>query len=493
MVCCNISNKSKYMDYQQPVSNNETQKNGKTKPIIIGILIVLILFLASIFFWRNQLLELVGVTNREKAGSLSGDLLDNQSPAPQTVRAEIRKLAEIPAGFEIPNNGFVFNNDGSKVAYSLVEKEKEMEYNPVQKLFINSEKISDNCTGVSARYSDTCSFAFSPDGKKFAYLILENDKYFVVIDGQNSPPYDWAGALAFSPDGRLAFIGKLEGKFYAIIDGQKSNGYDFIGEIFFSSGGQRNAFLARDEKKEFFVIDGIEQKKFYSIPVGSGGPYFAFSPDGKRFTYLAGFDYNPDHDKIIVDGREYDFNWGPVGFSQDNRYLYSGRDPLALDLENSQEIKVPKEDDLYEIKTDETGKEYIVLNGQRGKSYDKIGSVVLAPDKKSVAYWAGEKTADGRYRGFPVFKNVEFRDLISDDISYHDFMISPDGKTFLYTYSIYKGDGENNIYYLVANGQKYGDYKGDNSIKNLHFKNDGKIEYGARQDNGLIWVTLESL
>jgi hypothetical protein len=70
---------------------------------------------------------------------------------------------------------------------------------------------------------------FSPDSKRTAYRAKRRAKYFVVVDGSESEPYDrveWR-SIVFSPDSRhVAYIAANKGSEFIVVDGVKARGFD---------------------------------------------------------------------------------------------------------------------------------------------------------------------------------------------------------------------------------------------------------------------------
>lgn len=138
--------------------------------------------------------------------------------------------------------------------------------------------------------------AFSPDGKSFAYAASPEDgKWAVVVDGEVGPLWDnWRAGPVFSPDGqRLAYaadrgeLGKDAKRARLIVDDQESPPYEMVSLPAFSLDSSHVACAVRSDGKSWVVIDGEDGPKYDALL----GPAVcsreaAFGPDGS-LQYLA--------------------------------------------------------------------------------------------------------------------------------------------------------------------------------------------------------------
>jgi WD40 repeat protein len=142
---------------------------------------------------------------------------------------------------------------------------------------------------AAANSSPQVHVAWSPDGKRFAYVQsnMPNPGVTVMVNGKPSgPTYGQAGPLMWSPDGsHFAFVGTngSTGSF-VVVDGEELPSYGNITEFRWSPDGKRYGFTGYGGGKGFtVVVDGKEQPKAQ----GYGGGSFRWSPDGKHFAYGA--------------------------------------------------------------------------------------------------------------------------------------------------------------------------------------------------------------
>lgn len=112
------------------------------------------------------------------------------------------------------------------------------------------------------------SIAFSPDGRRIAYVAYGRNQEMLVLDGLEGPPYDEIGHepsgspsrrdIVFSTDGqRVAYAArKGEKQWTAVIDGREGTWYDLVENVRFSPDGRHVAFAAWRNGKAFAILDG---------------------------------------------------------------------------------------------------------------------------------------------------------------------------------------------------------------------------------------------
>jgi uncharacterized repeat protein (TIGR03803 family) len=157
---------------------------------------------------------------------------------------------------------------------------------------------------------------FSADGSHIGYIAcktLRPEKWVAVIDGQEQPEFDRLGNVMFSPDGKHSVYTATDASggrsaTYAVVDGKKSLNYAGCTDFVFSPDSQHLAYVATSNKA-VVVLDGKEGDAHDSILLTPG----AFSPDSKRFAYIA-----QDSNKftLVLDGKP-----GPAQPSIDPRSL----------------------------------------------------------------------------------------------------------------------------------------------------------------------------
>jgi WD40 repeat protein len=264
----------------------------------------------------------------------------------------------------------IFSSDSKHLAY-----EARRGNTFVVVLDTNEIDEADDVATISGTGS-ACGICFSPDGQRMAYTIKRADKWIVVSDGGQSPPYATYGtemSIMFSPDSR-----RLAYQF----------GYDIDG-------------------RALLVIDG----KTNWLPSGDPGTLLlhgnpcAFSPDGKHFAYAR---FNPSGTaqrcKVVIDGT----NEFPGGNIVDT-LLYS---PDSRRL-------------AYKIRLDDG--ELVAINGHRDKKYTDIGpKMEFSTNGEHFVYF-------GRQESAPQSQSTYFMIMDGQVIPLggafpKGFIFSPDGK-----------------------------------------------------------------
>ena len=156
--------------------------------------------------------------------------------------------------------------------------------------------------GYSAAGYKSQRVAWSPDGKRFAYVQQNTPNPGVTVMVNGKPmglSYSTASDLTFSPDGGHFFYVAVSptGQF-PVIDGQELNGYHWIKEFQWSPDGKRYAFYGANSTGIWMVVDGKEQPK----SLGIGADALLFSPDSKHLAFSAQAtvaNYQPVVDGVI--------------------------------------------------------------------------------------------------------------------------------------------------------------------------------------------------
>ena len=120
---------------------------------------------------------------------------------------------------------------------------------------------------------------FSPDGKRFAYSVVQGlDKLGVVVDEQLGRPH-WSlieESLRFSPDSRkISYVtGSADGKWRVMVE-RKVVGHSYDGVaasgVTFTSDSAHVLFAAERNRKWMAVVDGQEGEAFDHLLAGKNG------------------------------------------------------------------------------------------------------------------------------------------------------------------------------------------------------------------------------
>jgi roadblock/LC7 domain-containing protein len=170
---------------------------------------------------------------------------------------------------------------------------------------------------------------FASNGDRNIYRVQKDDKWVVVIDGQESAAYDYVDNATFSPDGTLfAYSGTIDGQSVVILENTvQQQVYDKIKEILFSANGNALGYVAQKGNYNVIVFNGQESKLYQEIApleTSSGSRYVIFSPDGKSIAYKV---VDSQGSYIVINGQEgkrYDDITSFV-FAQDGTYTYQAQ------------------------------------------------------------------------------------------------------------------------------------------------------------------------
>lgn len=219
---------------------------------------------------------------------------------------------------------------------------------------------------------------FSPDGRRYAYgasreVGADSQKFLVVADGKEGKLYDYVANVTFTPDGtHLLYVAydRARGKSFLVRDGEEVAAYDNLPDtsgIRFAPGGKRMYFRLRKEEggKDGVVVDG---RAYYYDDIKD----VEFTPGGRHSIFKA---QRGRGWVMVVDGAESelyepDGERGEVGWSRDGR--------LAFSKEGGRVAYVGRKG----------GKEFVVLDGAAGASYDTVANLDFTPDGRHIVYTA---------------------------------------------------------------------------------------------------------
>lgn len=287
-----------------------------------------------------------------------------------------------------------FSSDGKKVVY--VGAEKGVSFMVVgdkeDKKYPDIRQVSGPClycgkddrsnVGEITYLKAVTRPIFNPVTQGVAYTVQVDNKWSAVIDGKESPRYDYVSGITFSPDGKTVF--------YAVRSGEKTVIYEngqvnkkYAGLPLFSPDGKRTAYIETRKNSsirtdQYVVVDGKEGKPYRSV-YG-----FVFSPDSKTFAYIAtlgfpGIRGNAPATFLVLgtkEGARYEsINFGTGAPSPDTLPNFSS---------NSKNV-------AYFAERDRKG--YIVVGEReiREKNGRPQSYPVFSPDGKYIAYgaWIG--------------------------------------------------------------------------------------------------------
>ncbi len=213
-------------------------------------------------------------------------------------------------------------------------------------------------------------FAFSDDGRTFAYSARKGDKWVVVINGVESPDYDTISGFrgirppVFSPDGKhMAYIASREGKVFAVIDGVEGAPFDDVPSqrLQFTADSSRVTYVAREKDSWFVIIDGSAGSPYDEI--AAAGVFFG--PDSSHFAYAA---RKGQKWCVVYDGVE--------------GAMYDSVDLRCFSLTDSGASYVAQR----------AGKCFVVHDKVEGSHHDNLYVFAYGNDGEPLVYWA----KDGR-------------------------------------------------------------------------------------------------
>jgi Tol biopolymer transport system component len=219
---------------------------------------------------------------------------------------------------------------------------------------------------------------FSPDGQHYAYVALrqvnaDTIKYLAVADGKEGKLYDYVTSVTYTPDGaHLLYLAYdwVRGKGFLVRDGEEVASYEQMPDssgIRFGPDGKRMYFRLRKEKggKDGVVVDG---RAYLYDDVKNA----EFSPDGRRFVFKA---QRGRGWVMVMDGAESE-TYEPDGEKGEIEWSRDGR--LAFSKEGGRVAYVGRKG----------GKEFVVVDGAAGTSYDAVANLDFTPDGRHVVYTA---------------------------------------------------------------------------------------------------------
>ncbi|MCC6739819.1 MAG: PD40 domain-containing protein [Planctomycetia bacterium] len=332
---------------------------------------------------------------------------------------------------------------------------------------------------VDGKKGEEVSYAgglvFSPDGKHVAWLSSYGgwagtpEKWWVTLDGKKLGDFDLAGPPRFSPDSsQVAYFGNAGskraadggiggGKWFAVIGDKRGADFEatsayidppwFRGAPVWSPDGKQLAYVRHPANYTESVVAGATTTEDYDAadqpvwsPDGRQAAWAAvkdnrwwvflngqklggesdhasvpvFSPDGKTLAWKAST--NAGKQSVMVAGKrvggEYDALGTPV-FSPDGREVAFAANTGAPP--NANPVVLYRGDDVHVTQ----GIWKAVVGGREGEAFERVESIVYAPNGKVVAYRARK---DGRWL---VVAGASKSDAF-DEIGPPAF--SPDGK-----------------------------------------------------------------
>lgn len=118
---------------------------------------------------------------------------------------------------------------------------------------------------IGPAYASIPELVVTPAGR-WAYLAREGESMRAILEGVPSPPYEWAGNLVASPDGkRLAYLARRQGRTMVVFEDREMPADAVVdGSLAWSRDSRHWACMAGDPKTRaiFVLADGMRRRPF---------------------------------------------------------------------------------------------------------------------------------------------------------------------------------------------------------------------------------------
>ncbi len=282
-------------------------------------------------------------------------------------------------------------------------------------------------------------FHFSPNGHTVAYSVKKNNKFAMVINGQEGEWYDETDPdVVFSPDGNhVAYWAKDGGKEFVVLDRVAAAPYTHVSRNYFqfSADGKGLEYTAsKDGKNWFVVMNGVEGKKLYGQE--AEGILAQPTPDPTGTVHT-----------VKEKGR-----W----------HVVSNNQAIPQDSEQEIYLKFTPDNKLYfdVVRTEEGQRKWhLIVDGKDVSGpYDYPFNLISSP-KNEIAFSTkrGEKAV-------MVFRGKE---RFYDEIHYALGNFSADGQTLVFSAR------HGNKWYLIVGDREYGPYS--SPVEYAEFTPNGRL------------------
>ena len=274
-----------------------------------------------------------------------------------------------------PNDGqtFHFSDDGSRVAYVGQIMEPAMPSAPMFQV------VLDGTPG--ARYGRIEDMIFA--GKRHAYVAMTTDrKYVLVLDGkEQSPSFDGIQHLQGNDEGHVAFVGRRGSSWSVVVDGVEGKAHQHPGEqiagmIALSPTKARVAYAVIDMGNKAGTVAHHLYADGKIVLSASGFQGVAFSPDGTRLAaaYVVLEPGTAQRHKVTVDG------WT----SQD----YGGLTVDTSTGQHRTTFLFSPDGKRFAFIASNGLSHFVVVDGEESAGYGQIRNFQFSPDGRRYAFEA---------------------------------------------------------------------------------------------------------
>ena len=121
-----------------------------------------------------------------------------------------------------------------------------------------------NGKGKEQSYDECAELAYSKDGKHYAYAARRGERWFVVVDGKEGPPYDRVVSPMFTPDnGRVVYRARGDGKRFVVVAElagkivRQHTSYEKVFPVTFTADGKGVAYGVQQGNKLIWKVEKL--------------------------------------------------------------------------------------------------------------------------------------------------------------------------------------------------------------------------------------------
>lgn len=343
---------------------------------------------------------------------------------------------------------------------------------------------------------------FSSDGSRAAAICSLGQKNVVIINSKEISLYEEVKDISFDRHNSLSFSGYRDGMWHLVTEDNEGKGYESIVKLGALAGGQDIWRMAATGKSDTYKL--IRNRDDISEPIRHVKAIF--SSDRK---HLAVTGFREDKAVIIVDGVErilgndsddFDFDDNRPYFDKDGtlRFVkifhenestvveFNGKKHSHYLSIGSQVVSPDGKQIAYSASNDPYKDSMMVRNGKEGKRYRIINNPLFSPDSTKLAYIVQNKQS-----GQNIFnrdeEKLESYAVVMDDKKERDYTgvykitFSPDSSQLAYIAANNEGGR-----FIVINGREGKTYE---EISGLSFSPDSK-HYAFRAKADARWFVV---